>query len=265
MAQDVLLESVEDHVGTITFNRPEKGNSLSPEMLIRMYQTLTRWEQEGTVRCVVLSGGQGKAFCAGFDIGAIPTEVNPEMEELIKTHNPLELAFKSLKLFPYPTIASWNGYCFGAGLNLSMVCDIRIAADTAKVGMPPARLGLVYHPEGLVEFVQAIGMAATRELFFTARTYLARQAKDMGLVSHLVPKEELFDFTYLMAREIASNAPIALKSTKTILNMLEKNMTLSDEDKAQAQMLQALGFASEDLKEGQLAFMEKRKPVFKGK
>jgi enoyl-CoA hydratase/carnithine racemase len=131
--------------------------------------------------------------------------------------------------------------------------------------MPPARLGLVYHPEGLVEFVQAIGMAATRELFFTARTYLAQQAKEMGLVSHLVPKDELSGFTYEMAREIASNAPIALKSTKTILNMLEKNMALSADDKAQAQMLQALGFVSEDLKEGQLAFMEKRKPVFKGR
>lgn len=265
MNQDHLLTSINDNVGTITFNRPDRGNALSPEMLIRIHQILTRWADEGPVRCVVISGGQEKAFCSGFDISAIPTQVEPEMEQLIREHNPLELAFKSIKHFPYPTIAMWNGYCFGAGLNLSMVCDIRIAADTVKVGMPPARLGLVYHPEGLVEFVQAIGMAATREIFFTARTYPASQAKEIGLVNHVVPRETLLDFTYAMAGEIASNAPISLKNTKAILAMIEENMMLGPDSKANAERLQAEGFMSDDLREGQMAFLEKRKPLFKGK
>ena len=265
MNQERLLTSINDHVGTITFNRPDRGNSLSPEMLIHIYQILTRWAEEEAVRCVVISGGQGKAFCSGFDITAIPTQVEPAMEQLIRDHNPLELAFKSIKTFPYPTIAMWNGYCFGAGLNLSMVCDIRIAAEGVKVGMPPARLGLVYHAEGLVEFVQAIGMAATREIFFTARTYSASQAKEIGLVNHVVPKETLVEFTNAMAREIAANAPLSLKNTKTILAMIDENWMIPPDKKAEAERLQAQGFASEDLKEGQMAFLEKRKPVFKGR
>lgn len=265
MAEDAILESVKDYVGTITFNRPERRNALSTDMLFTLHLLLEKWAQDGAVRCVVITGGQGKAFSSGYDIASIPTQVSPEMEELIKNHNPLELAFSSLKNFPYPTIAAWNGYAFGAGLNLSMCCDMRIACREAKVGMPPAKLGLVYHPAGLVEFIQAAGMAPTRELFFTARNFTAQEAFEMGLVNHVVPKEELFPFVDAMAAEIASNAPISLRNTKKILNMLEKSISLSAEDKAAAELLQAEGFASEDLREGQMAFMEKRKPNFKGR
>ncbi len=265
MAEDVLLESVQGYVGTLTLNRPERRNALTPEMLVKIHTTLETWAKEDTVRCVVISGGDGKAFCSGFDITGIPTDVSPEMEKLIKEHNPLELAFSSLKNFPYPTIAMWNGYCYGAGLNLSVCCDIRIAADDVKVGMPPAKLGLVYHIEGLMQFVEAVGMAATRKLFLTARTFSAHEAFDMGLVSHLAPREDLLTFTYGLADETSTNAPLSLKGIKRILNMLESAAVLSDKDRAEAEQLQAQAFASEDLKEGQTAFLEKRAPVFKGR
>ncbi|MEW5735282.1 MAG: enoyl-CoA hydratase-related protein [Thermodesulfobacteriota bacterium] len=265
MAEQAILSEVKGHVGTITFNRPERRNALSPDMLIGLHLILEKWAEGTEVRCVVVTGGTGKAFCSGYDISAIPTEMSPEMEKVIREHNPLELAFTSMKNFPYPTIAMWNGYCFGAGLNLSMVCDIRTASDTVKLGMPPAKLGLVYHPDGLIEFVQAAGFAATRELFFSGRTISAKLAKEMGLVNHVLPAEELAAFTYELAEEIAGNAPISLKNTKKILNMLEKSFLLSDADRKQAEVLQAEGFASEDLKEGQMAFLEKRKPVFKGR
>ena len=169
MADDVLLETIHGYIGTLTFNRPERRNALSPELLIMLYQALERWAKEEKVRAVVISGGDGKAFCSGFDIAQIPTDISPEMEALLKDNNPLELALSALKNFPYPTIAMWNGYCFGAGLNLSMCCDIRITADDIKIGMPPVKLGVVYHHEGLIQFIQAIGMAATREIFFTGR------------------------------------------------------------------------------------------------
>ena len=265
MTQEPIFTSINGHIGTITFNRPDKGNALSPEMLVHIHRILSKWSEEDAVRCVVISGGTGKAFSSGYDITAIPTRVDPEMEQVLREHNPLELAFKSIKTFPYPTIAMINGYCFGAGLNLAMICDIRIATDTVKVGMPPARLGLVYHAEGLVEFVQAIGMAATRELFFTARTYMAAEARDIGLMNHVIPKETLVDFTDAMAGEIAENAPISLKNTKAILAMIDENMMISPENKEKADRLQAQGFVSDDLKEGQMAFLEKRKPVFTGK
>jgi enoyl-CoA hydratase len=265
MANEAVLESVSDFVGTITFNRPERRNALSPYMLFSLHLILEKWARDGEVRCAVITGGEGKAFCSGYDIASIPTDITPEMEDLIRNHNPLELAFSSVKNFPYPTIAAWNGYAFGAGLNLSMCCDIRIAASGIKIGMPPARLGLVYHPAGLIEFIQAAGMAATRELFLTARNFTSEEAFDMGLANHVVAREELFPFVRALAGEIALNAPISLRNTKKILNMLEKSIALSPEDKALAEKLQAEGFASEDLREGQMAFLEKRKPVFRGR
>ena len=265
MASDDLLIEVKDFVGTLTFNRPERRNALTPEVLIQFHLILEEWAKGTDVRCVVISGGEGKAFCSGYDITAIPTDVSPEMDELIKKHNPIELAFSSLKQFPYPTIAAWNGYCFGAGLNLSVCCDIRIAVDDTKFGMPPAKLGLVYHPEGLQQFVDALGMSATRELFMTAGTYTSVQAKEMGVVSHLYSKETFWGEVNALSGMIAGNAPISLRNTKKILNMMEGATGLDQEQTEEAGRLQAEGFASEDLKEGQLAFIEKRKPVFKGK
>ena len=158
-----------------------------------------------------------------------------------------------------------NGYAFGAGLNLCMCCDIRVAADDVKVGMPPAKLGLVYHPEGMMQFIQVLGMAKTREVFFTGRTYQGRQLLEMGLVDYLVPRSELRETTYRMAEEIAGNAPLSLKGTKRIMNMWEGSLTLSEENLAEAEELITDAFNSLDLKEGQTAFIEKRKPKFIGK
>lgn len=264
MTRDNLLVEVTNHVGTLTFNRPEKRNSLTPDMLIRMHLALEEWAKGSEVRCVVVTGGQGRAFSSGYDITAIPTEIAPEMEDLLKSANPIELALHSLENFPYPTLAAWNGFCFGAALNLSVCCDIRVSADDAKFGMPPAKLGLVYHAEGFRQFVDAIGMSATRELFMTAGTYTAHQAREMGVVSHLYPRETFQEEVRRFAASIAGNAPLSLKGAKTILNMLARQTGLTAEQKTLAEQLQAESFASEDLKEGQLAFIEKRSPVFKG-
>ncbi|ACL03884.1 Enoyl-CoA hydratase/isomerase [Desulfatibacillum aliphaticivorans] len=265
MPQENLLAEVKDHVGVLTFNRPEKGNSLTPEMLIRVHTTLEEWAKGSDVRCVLFTGGQGKSFCSGYDISAIPTSVSKEEESLLKENNPVELAFRTIKNFPYPTLAAWNGYCFGAALNLSACCDMRVSVDDTKFGMPPAKLGVVYHAEGLQQFVEALGMSVTRELFMTAATYTALEAKEMGVVSRLYPREIFHGEVAKLAQSIAGNAPIALKNNKAVLNMLAGGVVLTSEEKALAEQLQAEGFASEDLKEGQAAFLEKRKPVFKGR
>jgi enoyl-CoA hydratase len=265
MKKEVLIKEISGNVGTLKINRPEKGNSLTPELLIDLHLTLKKWAEEDLVRCVVITGNSEKAFSTGYDITAIPTELSPEAAELLKKSNPLELALDSIKNFPFPVIAMINGYCFGAGLNLVMCCDIRIGADHIKAGMPPVKLGLVYHPEGLSQFIEVIGMSKTREIFFTGSTYQGREVKEMGLVDHLVPADKFFQTVYAMADEISKNAPLSLKGTKKIINMIGKYSLIGSEYVNDAQALVTEAFNSDDLKEGQAAFLEKRNPVFTGK
>ena len=267
--QAILLTEVKSGIGTLTFNRPERKNSLSPELLMMIHKTLQEWRNSNEVRVVIITGGTGKAFSSGYEIGSIPTEMptdmSPETIKLIRAHNPLELAMKSVEEFPCPTIAMMNGYAFGAGLNMAMCCDIRIAQSDISVGMPPAKLGLVYHPDGLRQFIDVVGMAKTREIFFTARTYKGAEVLQMNLVDRLVQPEELQKVTYELAEEIAANAPLTVKGTKRILGMFKERMRLTEEQTAEADAINHEAFNSDDIKEGMIAFFEKRKPNFKGK
>lgn len=262
--QDVLREEIVGNIGILTLNRPEKRNALSPELLVLLHLTLSRWSERGDVRAVIITGGEGRAFSSGFDVTAIPTDVSPEMAELLKTTNPLTLGLDSVRNYPYPVIAMMNGYAFGAGLNLAICCDIRIAVDTIKVGMPPAKLGLVYTAEGLKHFCDVLGTAVTREVFFTARTYEGPEVLAAGFVNRMVPAAELQNVTMNTAGTIAANAPLSLTGMKEILNMLDRNRELSQKDRDRAEALVKQGFASQDLVEGQTAFLEKRAPVFTG-
>ena len=265
MSDAILIKEIENTVGTLKLNRPAQGNALSIDLLLDLHLTLEKWTKTEEVRAVIITGNSDKAFSSGFDIASIPTDLTPEAAELLKTSNPLELALNSVKGFPYPVIAMINGYCFGAGLNLAMCCDIRIGADHIKMGMPPMKLGLVYHPEGLSQFIEVIGMAKTRELFFTGHTYAGAEVSQMGLVDHLVPLKHLSETVYAMADEISQNAPLSLKGTKKILNMIGKYSLIRPEYLNKAETLIAEAFNSDDLKEGQTAFLEKRRPVFKGR
>lgn len=262
---DILIADVKGNIGTLTINRPERRNALSPDLLIKLHLTLGEWAKQGAIRVVIITGGAGKAFSSGFDIASIPAGLTPEMEELMKTANPLELALTTVKNFPYPTIAMMNGYAFGAGCNLTVCCDIRIAVDDVSVGMPPAKLGLVYHPEGLRQFIEVVGMARAREIFFSGRTYRGAAVLAMGLVNYLVPRTELEEKTWALAEEIAVNAPLSLRGMKRIFNMLGESAVLGINAAAEADQFIAEAFRSEDLREGQTAFFEKRTPVFKGR
>lgn len=264
MDNHILLTDREGYVCTLTLNRPEKRNSLSPELLIKIHETLEGLSRDDDVRTVVIRGVGERAFSSGYDISAIPTDVSPETQEKLKTQSPLQLALGSVVNFPYPVIAMLNGYAFGAGCELAISCDTRIAADDIRMGMPPAKLGIVYFPDGLRRFIRVIGLSATKELFFTGRYYDAPRIKEMGLVDYMVPRSELKDFTYSLAEEIAGNAPLSLKGTKRILNLLMRSEKMEEQDEKEAEKILARAFNSEDLKEGQRAFLEKRKPVFKG-
>ncbi|MDI6753728.1 MAG: enoyl-CoA hydratase-related protein [Thermodesulfobacteriota bacterium] len=265
MEENLLLLEKREGVGIIAFNRPERRNALSPLLLYQLSEMLNQLKMEDEIRCVVLKGAGDKAFSSGYDITAIPTNISPEVMEALKTKNPLQMALEAIQEFPYPVIAMINGMALGAGCELAMTCDIRIAVDTARLGMPPAKLGLVYMPAGIMRFVNVAGLANAKEIFFTGRYFPASRAKEMGLVHYLLPMEQLLPFTEEMAQEIAGNAPLSLKGMKTIFNAWGKSQQMEAEDRKEIERLVAQAFNSEDLKEGQKAFFEKRNPIFKGR
>ena len=260
-----LLSERRGAVGVITFNRPERRNALSPQLLDELCRVLAGWAERGEVRAVVITGAGFEAFSAGYDIRAIET-VGPAGQARDADGprgTPFERALAAVRDFPYPTIAMINGHCFGGALHLALCCDLRIAADHITMGMPPAKLGVVYGAEGLWQFLQVLGSARTRELFFTGRSYRGAELRRLGIVEHWVNADQLAPTVFALADEIGRNAPLALRGIKHILNRLE-DPALDPELKAEAGRLVAEAFASSDLQEGQRAFLEKRRPRFTG-
>lgn len=262
---DQLLTKESGSILTLTLNRPQKRNALTPEMLVQLYQVLQTHASEDRIRVVILRGAGDRAFSSGYDISAIPTGVSGEVEKLLQNKSPFELAIESIVHFPYPVIAMLNGFALGGACDLAVACDMRIAADHVQMGMVPARLGMVYFPEGLQRFIQTIGLSRTKEMFFTARRYKSDRLKEMGLVDYVLPQNELAPFTHALAEEIAANAPLSLKGIKRILNLISATCHLGESQQIEAKKLVQSSLESADLKEGQTAFLEKRKPVFIGK
>lgn len=259
---NLLLVEKKDAIGFITLHYPEKRNALTPELLFDLHKTLEDFSKNEDVRCVVIKGSGNRVFSSGYDIGAIPVSQSDAGQ---KTPDVLLKALDSIKAFAFPTIAMLNGHAFGAGFNLCACCDIRIAADDITLGMTPARLGVAYHPKGIQQFIEAFGLARTKEIFYTAHTFQGKTLLQKGLVDYLVPKSELEDFTHAYARKITRNAPLSLKGIKKIITLFEQGWDLGQAELDQADQLIQDCFKSEDLKEGQAAFLEKRIPKFIGK
>lgn len=257
-----LLVEEKNLVCTFTFNRPEKRNLLTPSMLLNIDRELKRIEKEGKVRCVVIRGAGDKAFSSGYDISAIGD--NDMMRDYEDTH-PLTIGGRSIENFPYPVIAMINGHAFGAGLELAATCDIRICVEGAMLGMPPAKLGVVYTYSGIRKFLNLIGVGHTKELFLTGNPIDANRALSISLVNEIKGSAEIEEFTYSLADDIASNAPLSMKTIKYTINKWQKSQRLDapDEETLKRMILEVQ--SSFDYKEGQKAFQEKRKPVFKGK
>ncbi len=250
-------------VATVVVSNPAKKNALNLKILAELRRAFGELSAED-VRCVVLRGEGEEAFCAGYDIAAIPTGGSGEGQVLLSA-NPFDDTIRALASFPAPVIGMLNGVAFGGGLELAVACDIRLASDRAVFGMTAARLGVIYRPAGLMRFVHAIGLSATKELFFTARPVSARRAYEIKLVSRVCPPEELSQVTYEMAREIAANAPLSILGTKRILDMCAAFRSLPPGEAEEAETLIRRCMESPDLAEGKKAFLEKRKPAFKGR
>ena len=265
MQNRLLRIERKNHVATLTLNRPEKKNSLSPELVDSLLRTLQELSADDTVRTVIIRGKGDQAFCAGYDIGSLPTHRSDDPDEKLKKLDSVESLFKAIVDYPFPVIAMINGVAFGAGCELAVCCDIRIGAEKTRIGMPPAKLGIVYPWSGLKRFIQVIGLKSAKEIFFTGRAYKGSRLKELGLVDYLIPADQLESFTYTMAEEIAANAPLSLKGTKRILNLLLQTPQFDKSNLKEAESLTRESLLSQDLIEGQNAFLEKRKPKFQGK
>jgi enoyl-CoA hydratase/carnithine racemase len=263
MAEELILIQKAGNVCTLTVNQPQRRNTMNPETLLMLGDTLNGLKDDGQTRIVVIRGAGEEAFSSGYDIGRI---LAPGTRELTgPRRNPLEYGLNSVSTFPYPVIAMIYGYAVGAGLELAATCDLRLAADSARLGITPAKLGIVYNPQGILKFINLIGVAQTKEMFYTGRLITAQRALEIGLVDHIFPAGELDKATYQLAEEIAGNAPLAISGTKTMIARVLNHQKIGPEDESELRKLQAQAMQSEDLKEGQRAFMEKRKPRFTGR
>jgi enoyl-CoA hydratase/carnithine racemase len=259
----VKIDRPAEAVARLTISNPEKRNALDHDILGAIAEAMPSLDDGINTRCVIVTG-EGSVFSAGYDIGDIPDEVFAEEAERLVAH-PFHRAIQAVEDFPFPTLAVLNGHALGGGLELAVTCDLRLVATGARLGMPPAKLGLIYSHTGLQKFIDTVGPARTRELFFVGRNIEAERAEQIGLVNAVVPAEELEAASIELASEIASNAPISLRGNKQIIRILTSFPRLSPEQEQDVIQLRLSSFSTEDFREGVRAFGEKRKPEWKGR
>jgi enoyl-CoA hydratase/carnithine racemase len=258
----LLLDRPAEAVARLTLNNPGKLNPLDHEVLDAIAAALPDLADGIETRCVVITG-KGRAFSAGYDIGGIDDASFEQEAEALVAH-PFHAAMEAVSAHPYPVLAAINGHCLGGGLELAVRCDLRLCAAGAKLGMPPAKLGLIYGHTGLERFIDVIGVAYTRELFLTGRNLDAERAQSIGLVNWIAD-DEVETASIELAAEIAANAPLSMTGNKAAIETLARFARVTPEQERELIELRRSCFASEDFREGIRAFAEKRKPRWQGR
>ncbi len=258
MSTKLVLDHPGEHVARLTIDNPERRGALDHELLDALGEHTRTLE----ARCLVIRGS-GPVFSAGYDIGNFDEGRFEEAAERLVAH-PFQAALEALDAYPYPVIGQLNGHAIGGGLELALACDLRIAASGIKVGMPPAKLGLIYSHTGLRRFIDVCGVANTAELFYVGRNVDVARAERMGLVNEVVDPAELDERVLDLATEVAANAPLSLAGNKHVIRAL-RDRPLTEHVERELIELRESCFRSEDFREGVRAFAEKRKPRWQGR
>jgi len=258
VTEKLELDEPAEAVARLTIANPERRGALDHEIL----DALAEHARTLDARCLVIRGS-GDMFSAGYDIGNLSEQEFEESAERLVAH-PFHDALEALEAYRYPVIAEVNGHAIGGGLELALTADIRVAASGVRMGMPPAKLGLIYSHTGLAKFIDVCGPANTAELFFTGHAVTAERAEGWGLVNEVVDPERLEERVLEIAGEIAGNAPLSLAGNKRVMRALREPRLPEDVERELIELRESC-FRSEDFREGVRAFAEKRKPVWRGR
>ncbi len=257
-----MIAEKDGAIGWMIFNNPERRNAISLDMWQAMPAILDAFDRDPAIRVIVLKGAGDKAFISGADISQF--EKQRSSPETVAQYDAIaEAANARLQDIRKPTIAMIHGFCIGGGVGVALQCDLRIAAENARFGVPAARLGLGYRWGGVKKLVDLVGSSFAKEIFFTARHFSAAEALAMGLINRALPEAELEGYVRNYCALIAENAPLTMEAVKGVVAELAKPGPQLD--RAHCEAIVKRCFDSADYIEGRRAFMEKRKPAFAGK
>ena len=257
---EFIKTEIKDQIATIIFDNDKKRNSFNSKMLNECLSAFKLFSQEKIRAVIIKNNAEAKVWSAGFCINELPEAG----KDPLPFNHPFEELMREIEDFPTPVIAMINGSVWGGACDLAFSCDILIGSNNSTFAITPAKIGVPYNTTGIQHFLNIMEMNIAKEMLFTAKPISAERAYDLGILNHLIEKDELENFTYEMAKTIAFNSPLSISVIKKQLNLLGKARPLNAETFEKIHQLRKIAYDSYDFKEGKKAFLEKRLPDFKG-